>query len=85
MERLLMLLGDFSDPLIGGADSFADRLSCSYTVFVLGLCALSVTTTNYIGEPVSCWCPPHFTDAHKEYTNRVKRYHIASSFETCHF
>ena len=76
-----MLFGDFSDPLIGGADSFADRLSCSYTVFVLGLCTLFVTTTNHVGEPVSCWCPPHFTGAHVDYTNRVTGHTHCHYFE----
>ena len=28
-------------------------------------------TKQYVGEPISCWCPAHFTDSHVEFTNSV--------------
>ena len=71
MERLFALFGDFTDPRVGGADSFTDRMNCSYTTFLLGMFAVLVSTIHYASEPVSCWAPAHFTDAHEEYANRV--------------
>ena len=75
MERLAMALGmGQKDSRLGGGDSFVDRLSCSYTVFVLGIFAVSVTANQWLGEvPISCWCPAHFTDSHKDFTNKVSQ------------
>ena len=61
-----------SDNRMGGGDSFVDRLSCSYTVMVLCLFAVGVTTKQYLGEvPIACWCPADFTGSHVDFTNKV--------------
>ena len=74
MERLAVALGmGQSDARVGGGDSFIDRLSCSYTVMILGIFALGVTTKQWLGEvPISCWCPAHFTGSHCDFTNKVR-------------
>jgi hypothetical protein len=71
MDRLYGVFFDGGDPRLGGADSFSDRLNCNYTVATILLCVVLVTTKVYVSEPVSCWCPSHFTDSHRDYTNKV--------------
>ena len=71
MDRLFAIFGDFKDPRMGGADSFCDRLSSRFTVILCVLFSILVTTTHYVGTPVSCWCPSFFTSSHIDYTNKV--------------
>ncbi|KAK2168843.1 hypothetical protein NP493_1216g00043 [Ridgeia piscesae] len=72
MDKLFTAFGDMKDPRAGGGDSFCDRLNCSFTVYVLAIFSILVTTRVYVGDQVSCWCPSHFTDSHVEYTNKVR-------------
>ena len=39
-----MSIADFSDPRVGGGDSFCDRLNNRYTVYVLVLFSALITT-----------------------------------------
>ena len=52
-------------------DDSADRLNRLLTVAILVLFSLIVTSTQYVGEPISCWTPAHFEDDHEDYTNRL--------------
>ena len=40
------------DPRMGGGDSFCDRLNCTFTVFILALFSIIVTTRVYVGDQV---------------------------------
>ena len=71
IEHLFIALLDIGDSRLGGGDSHTDRLNCSYTVFVLLLFALLVTTRQLAGDPISCWCPAEFPDSQVEFTNQV--------------
>ena len=72
MDKLISLVSFTSrDAQTGGGDSFVDRLNCRYTVFILSVFAIMVTTKHYAGEPINCWCPSHFTDSHVDFTNAV--------------
>ncbi len=71
MDRLFGTIADLGDPRIGGGDSFCDRLNCRYTVYILILFAILVTTKHYVGEPIACWCPDHFTNSQTDYTNQI--------------
>lgn len=73
MDKLLLFLSDGSDARSGYGDSFCDRVNCRYTVFVLTVFALVVTSRVQVGDPISCWCPAHFTSSHVAYTNKVRR------------
>lgn len=72
MDRLFVFFGNNGqDPRAGGGDSWVDRLNCQYTVFILLIFSLLVTTKHFVGEPIACWAPSHFTDSHVEFTNKV--------------
>ena len=72
MDKFFATFGDVAvDPRLGRGDSFVDRLSCRVTVFILSVFAIMVTTKYYVGEPISCWCPSHFTTSQMEYANKV--------------
>jgi len=48
-----------------------DRLSRQYTVVMLICFAFLVSTKQFVGRPISCWCPAQFTDSHRDYANTV--------------
>jgi len=52
-------------------DDYADRLSRLYTVTILVCFAFLVTTKQFVGAPIHCWCPAQFTDSHRDYTDAV--------------
>ncbi|OAF69576.1 hypothetical protein A3Q56_02698 [Intoshia linei] len=52
-------------------DDFADRLSHRYTVGFLIVFSGIVSTTQYVGNPIQCWCPAIFTSSHQEFTNKI--------------
>jgi len=52
-------------------DDFVDRLNRRYTICMLLICCALISSKQYVGDPLSCFCPSHFTGAHVEYTNNV--------------
>jgi hypothetical protein len=48
-------------------DDFADRLNFRYTVAALVVFAILVTSKQYVGEPIDCWAPAHFSKPHVAY------------------
>ena len=52
-------------------DDYADRLSRLYTVTVLVCFAFLVTTKQFVGSPIHCWCPAQFTDSQRDYADAV--------------
>jgi hypothetical protein len=52
-------------------DDFVDRLNRKYTVILLLVFITVLSSKQYIGEPMACFCPAHFTGAHVEYTNNI--------------
>lgn len=72
MDRLLGYVADNADPRLGGGDSFTDQLNARYTVTVLTVFIIMVTAKYYINEPISCWCPAHFTASHCDFANKVR-------------
>ena len=52
-------------------DDLSDRLHHRYTILFLVSFAVVVSTGQYVGNPIHCWCPAYFTGNHQEYTNRV--------------
>jgi len=52
-------------------DDYVDRLSRQYTLILSILFAFLVTTKQFVGSPINCWCPAEFTESNVDYTNSV--------------
>ena len=50
-------------------DDFVSRLSCVYSTALCVLFAIIVSSKQYVGEPITCWVPAHFSGPHESYTN----------------
>ena len=71
MDRLLSILYTVTEDKNRHDDDFVDRLSRTYTSGLFIVFALIVSCEQFVGEPISCWVPAHFTDSHRSYTNNV--------------
>lgn len=52
-------------------DDFTDRLNHTYSVIVLIIFSVMVTTKQYVGDPIHCWVPGYFTSNYADYTNKI--------------
>ena len=52
-------------------DDLVDRLNHRYTTFLFIIFAVVVTSRQYVGDPINCWTPAHFTSSYVTYTNQV--------------
>ena len=52
-------------------DDLVDRLHHRHTASILVICAVVVTTTQYVGNPIHCWAPAYFTSNHEEFANKM--------------
>lgn len=52
-----------------GCDTGVDQLTRVYSVGVLLLMVVMVTTKQYLGNPVECFCPGQFTASQERFTN----------------
>ncbi|CAF3547391.1 unnamed protein product [Adineta steineri] len=52
-------------------DDLIDRLNHRFTVILLVIFSAFVSTKQFIGEPISCWTPAHFSGAQIGYTNSI--------------
>lgn len=50
------------------ADDWVDKLSHIYSVLTLVIFATVLTTSQFVGDPIHCWCPAEFTGAYETYT-----------------
>lgn len=71
MEKLFKSLLSFREIKLTSDDDYVDRLSRQYTVLLLICFTFLVTTKQFVGRPISCWCPAQFTDSHCDYTNTM--------------
>ncbi len=69
MEQLTGLIKDRTGLTNKKDNDFADRLSSRYTVFILVVYAIVVMSGMWVGDPIHCWVPMHFTGSHTKYTN----------------
>jgi len=90
MDRLLRLLVSVKESKWGeqgGAtddDGLVERLSRRYTSTLLAAFAMMVTTKQFVGEPISCWCPTYFTDGQRQYTNNNAAAHLVLVSDLLH-
>ncbi|CAD5119206.1 unnamed protein product [Dimorphilus gyrociliatus] len=53
-------------------DDLIDRLNSRYTVIIIVAFAMIVTSQQYfIGKPLNCWEPKHFTGSHRKFMNAI--------------
>ena len=71
MDRLVLLLSSSAQGKGRSDDDATDRLSRKYTTAILILFAVVVSTSTYVGEPIACWVPAHFTGNHERYANDI--------------
>jgi len=46
-------------------------LSRQFTVVITVCFAFLVSTKQFVGRPIHCWCPAEFTESHVDYTNSI--------------
>ena len=52
-------------------DFLVDQLHHRYTVALLVLFCVIISTSQYAGDPINCWVPAQFTGSFETYTNRL--------------
>ncbi|XP_076458059.1 innexin unc-9-like [Babylonia areolata] len=52
-------------------DDWADRTSHLYTVVLLCIFTAMVSSAQYVGDPINCWCPAEFPSFHVSYTKSI--------------
>ena len=65
MDRLFKSLLSIREIKFRKDDDFCDRMSRQYTVVLLICFAGLVSTKQFVGQPISCWCPAQFTSSHR--------------------
>lgn len=53
------------------SDDWIDRISHLYSVVLLIIFAVVVTTGQFVGAPIQCWNPAEFTGSYEAYTHSV--------------
>ena len=71
MDRLIRTVLSVNEGKTRRDDDFVDRLTRQYTTSILILFATIVSSKQFVGKPISCWCPAHFTESHRSYTDNV--------------
>lgn len=67
---MISILGGISWKSLTGStdDDWIDRANHLWTVCLLLLFAVVVSSGQYVGDPIHCWCPAEFTGAFVSYT-----------------
>ena len=71
MDRLFKSVLSIRELKFHVDDDHVDRLSRQYTVIILICFAFLVSTKQFVGRPINCWCPAEFTESHVDYTNSI--------------
>lgn len=66
------IIGDFAgvpEFTLRNDDDSSDKLSHRYTTIIFLVFAVVVSTAQFVGDPIDCWVPAHFTGNHEAYTD----------------
>jgi len=69
MDKIIGVIGGVPQSKSRNDDDFSDRLSHRYSTAIMVIFAIVVSTKQYVGDPINCWVPAHFTGNHEEYAN----------------
>ncbi|CAD5126531.1 unnamed protein product [Dimorphilus gyrociliatus] len=69
MDKILSVFGSIPNLKSHYDDDSIDRLFHKYTTTMLAAFAIVVSTSQFVGDPIHCWVPAHFSDGWLEYTN----------------
>ncbi|CAF0715290.1 unnamed protein product [Brachionus calyciflorus] len=56
---------------VSSDDDFSDRLNYRYTVGLLVLFSIILTSRQYSSEVIKCWVPAHFTSNYEQYVSQI--------------
>ncbi|CAD5113458.1 unnamed protein product [Dimorphilus gyrociliatus] len=80
MDKILGVFGSIPNLKNHHDDDSTDRLFHKYTTTMLAAFAVVVSTSQFVGDPIHCWVPAHFSDGWLEYTNSycwiMNTYHV---------
>ena len=71
MDHLITTVAKVAQTSVRNDDDLIDRLNHRYTVVFLVVFTVIVSTTQYVGAPIHCWCPAYFTENHQQFTNKI--------------
>ncbi|CAH1784827.1 unnamed protein product [Owenia fusiformis] len=69
MDKLVGLFSSVGRIELRQDQDAVDRFNYRYTVVILSIFTLIVTTSHYVGDPITCWTPAHFTGQMVHYTD----------------
>jgi hypothetical protein len=52
-------------------DDWTDRLSRRHTIIILLIFCILVGSSQFVGSPISCWCPAQFSGSMTSYANSI--------------
>ena len=76
MDSLISAVGGIAKVNVRNDDDIIDRLHHRYTVIFFIIFTVVVSTTQYVGDPIHCWCPAYFTGNHEDFTNKVTAFNF---------
>jgi len=68
LTKVISVIGTVASANTRNDDDLVDRLNHRYTVMFLFIFTAVVSTTQYVGTPIYCWCPAYFKSSHESFT-----------------
>jgi len=69
MDRIFGVLGNVPHSTDRHDGDLSDRLCFPYSSILFCIFAIVVSTKQFVGDPIQCWVPAHFTGDQGDYTN----------------